>query len=406
MITKFSEVGKHEWDSKKNLTDMLNPIWILLDGNADGKVSLHEIFSLIAVVLDGIISTTISLQEVWSAGIPAALPKATQAIFDLFAATEYDVDKNGTLSFDEAIQALEKTGLLAEMDKTINQAKVAKEQMENAAGEMETEVTDSAFKAITDGKAMENLMPKLKEQLEALKKAPPSAMSVLKSVGAGGITEEVFVSHMLKVVADSSTYQESISEGILNDVIIPGIKAQKTIKEEDAMKLVTDATGVYNRLKTQMKKENDQLCESLSRAIFALLDINGDGKISMGEINTMRKINFKDEMCAKDLVEVLLTMMDRDGNKEIEAKELSSLLLRVYKFITGALFGIQRYTSHWVVRLLKDQGFADVVVDFAKIAASYGQKPEIRGIADRLGQGVTLSEAIEIYESQKLEAEA
>merc|ERR1711966_378482 len=182
MITKFSEVGKHEWDSKKNLTDMLNPIWILLDGNADGKVSLHEIFSLIAVVLDGIISTTISLQEVWSAGIPAALPKATQAIFDLFAATEYDVDKNGTLSFDEAIQALEKTGLLAEMDKTINQAKVAKEQMENAAGEMETEVTDSAFKAITGGKAMENLMPKLKEQLEALKKAPPSAMSVLKSV--------------------------------------------------------------------------------------------------------------------------------------------------------------------------------------------------------------------------------
>jgi len=380
------------------------PSMDLLDGNADGKVSLHEVFTLIAVVLDGIISTTISLQEVWSAGIPAALPKATQAIFDLFAATEYDVDKNGTLSFDEAIAALEKTGLLAEMDRTINKAKAAKEQMEQMENEVEGEVAESAIQAITDGKAMENLVPKLKEQLQALKKAPPSAMNVLKSVAAGGITEDVFVSHMLKVVADSKDYQEDISEGILNDVIIPGIKAQKTIKEEDAMKLITDATGVYNRLKTEMKTESDQLCESLSRAIFALLDINGDGKISVGEIDTMRKINFKEEMCAKDLVEVLLTMMDRDKNKEIEAKELSSLLHRVYKFITGALFGIQRYTSHWVVKLLKDEGFADVVVDFAKIAASYAPGDEaakIRGIADRLGQGVTLSEAIEIYESQK-----
>jgi len=405
LMQKWCQVGEPGWDDAKNLKEMLEPAWILLCGSCEGKVSLHSVLKLLAIVLECLMTSTIALEEVWGLSIPKAIPKAAEAVFELFKASGYDLDASGTLGFDEALNYLDQTGLLAQLDEKLVEGKAKAKQLEDTLEntEMAEELAETAASRILDAASVQKLVPKLKEHLNSLKKASPSASSVLSTIGAGGITEEVFVNHLLKVTSeDAAAKKADISQHILDDIIIPTIKAQTFVKEESALKLVESATVAYKNLADSMGEENKGLVTSVGKAIFALLDLNGDGKISMSEINLLKKLNIKEEdLDAKELLKVCFTIMDRDGNGELDKNELQSLIKRLYKFLSKSVFGLQRYMSIWVVRILQDEGFANVMVETASIVAEMKGEEEMMDIARRLGEGITMAEGLAIYQQLK-----
>merc|ERR1711988_196508 len=276
---KWSEVGTPGWDTKKNLEEMLNPAWMLLAGSTKEKVTLHRVLKLISMILESVVQTSVSIEEIWALSVPVAMPKASQGVFEIFAAFEYDLDKNGTLSFDEAIDALEKTGLLEQLDNAISESKEAKEKMkeeaENLMQEAEadvlgdgTEESEGLFadlaKNIMDAQSAKKLVPKLKKHLEAMKNTSPDAMAVVKTFANGGITEEIFVDHVLKATKEAGEYGDDMAQGILDDIIIPSIRSQKVLDKEGLEALVEKAKKAFVALKVSMDGETTKLKTALA----------------------------------------------------------------------------------------------------------------------------------------------
>lgn len=418
LIQKWGEAGQQEgWDSKQNMNDMLRPAWILLGNKAESdeakrKVPLHNVLKLISTIFECVVDTSVSVEEIWGLSVPKAMPKASEGLFELFAATEYDIDKNKTLGFDEAIKALESAGLIAELDAAINKSQEKKKIIENNAslisGNEKSQGLFAEFaKNMLDAQSAEKLVPKMKAHLEAMKDTSPSAMSVLKSVAAGGITQEVFIDHVLKATEENAEYQNDLMQHILEDVVSPAIRAQSSSQAQstEAEAIVTKAQTAFVNLKTQMVDENRKLVIALAKATFALVDINGDGKISMSEIDTFKQLDLgEDDLDAKKLVMTLLTIMDKDGNREIDMKELEGVLFRLYTFVSRASFGLQRYTSKWICKMLADEAFATIISDCALLTVKTKGDQAMLATCQRLAAGVTVVEAVDVYEYTKTES--
>merc|ERR1711988_1651757 len=125
----------------------------------------------------------------------------------------------------------------------------------------------------------------------------------------------------------------------------------------------------------------------------------------MKEIDTFKQLQIDDDMNAKKLVTTLLTIMDRDGNRELDASELETTLLRLYKFISTTVFGLQRYTSMWLCKILADEPFAEIIADFAQLTVKAKGNDAMKDATNRLSQGVTIAEAIEVYQLTKSDSE-
>jgi len=414
LLQKWSEMGKPGWDSPTNLTEMLEPAWLLLAGSTKDKVTLHSVLKLVSIVLECVVKTSRSVQDVWAESVPVGVPKVSKGVFEIFAASGYDLDKNKTLSFDEAIEALEKMGILAEMDANLAAGKEEKKKLEEKIKEEgDKAMTDldsdegmfgTVAKNLMDAQSVEKIVPKVKAHLEMMKSTSPAAMSVFKSFINGGITEEVFIDHVQKATAETAGQGEDMAQGILDDVILPSIRGTNQVSDKAAVEaLVAQATAAFNALKLKMVAENDRLIIDLAKACFALVDINQDGTISMSEIDTFKKLNMGDDenMDAKKIVTTLLSIMDKDGNKEIDAEELEKMLLRVYKFMSITVFGLQRYTSMWLCKILADPEFAVILQESAKLAAKEKGTEDMQKLSADLSKGVTIPEAIQVYEFTK-----
>merc|ERR1711966_296181 len=177
LMAKWKDIGNEGWDTPENLTEMLTPVWLLLANSPEDKVTLHAVLKLVATLLECLVTTTVSLEEVWGLSIPKAVPKTSDAVFEMFKASKYDLDKNGTLSFDEAIGALQEAGLLQQIDEKLGEmrkkTKEMKEKLEHEVNPDEETEDDKRLKPAAsrfmDAQSIDKIIPKIKEQLNALK---------------------------------------------------------------------------------------------------------------------------------------------------------------------------------------------------------------------------------------------